>query len=206
MTTHTLNTTPQFKHLNAARYKKLYSDIFKFRTLFGLPIQESNLSHEDQRLHMALFCEEQSELATATDRADHIDAIVDSVYVYMGLLVHIGVEWEQIEGNMLMKVFPLEAMLACADEMSFDFTRAWDIVHSSNISKLCNLDNVLETLTYYKEMGVPAFSEEVFGADLPEPKFRVKVKKHCKDWYGKFYPEGKVLKSVGYEPADLTSL
>jgi hypothetical protein len=205
MRTHTLTPLP-FKYLTEVTYKKLYNDIIEFRTLFDLPIDKKVLSREEHRLHCDLFCEEQGELALATNRVDSIDAVIDSVYVYMGALVHIGKPWEVLVACSPLIAYPLESMLGSAEEMGFDFVEAWDIVHSSNISKLCTADNVDQTSQVYKSLGVSVVTELAFNNIHKGAKYRVKVARHCKDYHGKFYPQGKVLKSIGYTPAILTGL
>jgi hypothetical protein len=204
--THTLSTRATFNHLDESIYTKLYADIIEFRHCFGLPSNQLDLSPEDHALHRDLFCEEMVELSTAVGRDDHIDAIVDSVYVYVGIMAHEGLEWGHIAGSTPLILLPIEALLASAAAMDFNFLDAWDIVHRSNLSKLCDTDNVDRTVEHYKKQGVLAYSEKVILEIDGPTRFRVKVKKHCKDWHGKFYPAGKVLKSIGYQPADLTAL
>jgi hypothetical protein len=205
MRTHTLTPLP-FKYLSEGTYKKIYTDIVEFRNLFDLPVDKKVLSRDEHRLHCDLFCEEQGELALSTTRVDSIDAIIDSVYVYVGALVHIGKTWEVLITKSPLIMYPLESMLCSASEMGFDFEDAWDIVHRSNLSKLCTADNVDQTSKRYKTLGVSVVTELASDHIDFGTKYRVKVARHCKDVHGKFYPEGKVLKSIGYTPAILTGL
>ena len=72
-------------------YDHLYRDILQFRSTFDLPSEdESTLDDKADTLHTSLSIEELTELAEADSRMDQADAIVDSVYVLMGRLVHLG--------------------------------------------------------------------------------------------------------------------
>jgi predicted HAD superfamily Cof-like phosphohydrolase len=72
-------------------YSKLYRDIHEFRTTFDLPVDSPDtLDAKADTLHTSLISEELTELAEATDKIEQADAIVDSVYVLMGRLVHLG--------------------------------------------------------------------------------------------------------------------
>lgn len=76
-------TQPLFDHL--------YRDILQFRSTFDLPSEdETTLDDKADTLHTSLAIEELTELAEADTRIEQADAIVDSVYVLMGRLVHLG--------------------------------------------------------------------------------------------------------------------
>ncbi|MDN5370519.1 MAG: hypothetical protein PWP74_1827, partial [Shewanella sp.] len=77
--------------LTQSLYDKLYRDIREFRITFDLPVAvPDSLDDKQDQLHTSLISEELTELAEAKDKVEQADAIVDSVYVLMGRLVHLG--------------------------------------------------------------------------------------------------------------------
>jgi len=181
----------------------LYKDICEFRRLFGLPVQTG--THWDTKgLHLELYCEEFIELALAESRVLKIDGIVDTVYVLMGHIVEMVPSQAKSAQNNAFFDQILESNLRAADALGFDFLQAWDIVHASNLSKICTAENINASLKFYQDLGVNVGSEAVdFGA---QKQFRVKVKEASTDINGKSHPVGKVLKSIDYTEADLTGL
>jgi len=144
-----------------------------------------------------LAIEELTELAEADSRMDQADAIVDSIYVLMGRLVHIGASGvnDRIEISYI-----IELLLHVANNREIDFITCWDEVHSSNMSKVCRTEQELEqTIAHYAKQGV-----EIIGSKKGE----FIIAKCAKDveMAGKIVRQGKVLKSVYYRPADLAKL
>ncbi|MCG9713135.1 nucleoside triphosphate pyrophosphohydrolase family protein [Shewanella insulae] len=184
--------------LDQPLYDHLYRDIHQFRSTFDLPIEdESSLDEQADTLHTSLAIEELTELAEADSRVEQADAIVDSVYVLMGRLVHLGAT--QMSDRLEIS-YVIDLLLHVAKNRDIDFVRCWDEVHSSNMSKVCRNEQELEeTIAHYAKQGV-----EIVGSR----KGDFIIAKCAKDveMAGKVVRQGKVLKSVYYRPADLTKL
>ena len=196
----------KYNFLTPEIFKKFFSDITDFRTAFDLPIGVPD-SAQDYQLHFDLYREEMRELFSAETRVDKIDAIVDSLYVLFGKYVQFDIvldEQEPCELNII------ETLLSASEELNFDILKAWDIVHHSNMSKLCNDDNVQATLDHYTALGVSVEAKPVTLTNKNKNEgtalWAVKVKEASTDKDGKSYAAGKVLKSVDYTPADLSKL
>ena len=196
----------KYNFLTPEIFKKFFSDITDFRTAFDLPIGVL-YSAQDYQLHFDLYREEMQELFSAETRVDKIDAIVDSLYVLFGKYVQFDIvldEQEPCELNII------ETLLSASEELNFDILKAWDIVHHSNMSKLCNDDNVQATLDHYTALGVSVEAKPVTLTNKNKNEgtalWAVKVKEESTDLDGKSYAAGKVLKSVDYTPADLSKL
>lgn len=195
-----------YNFLTPKIYDKFFEDVTEFRTAFDLPI-DKDYTVESLQLHFNLYGEEMRELFTAQARKDKIDAITDSLYVLFGKYVQFQY---LLEGTSSHELNIVETLLSTSKELNFDILKAWDIVHHSNMSKLCNDDNVQATLNKYRDLGVVC---DKFAVTLnnknnnPETAlWSVKVTEDCTDIDGDFYPAGKVLKSVDYTPADLSKL
>ncbi|QYJ94147.1 nucleoside triphosphate pyrophosphohydrolase family protein [Shewanella spartinae] len=184
--------------LDQPLYDHLYRDIHQFRSTFDLPIEdESSLDEQADTLHTSLAIEELTELAEADNRVEQADAIVDSVYVLMGRLVHLGAT--QMNDRLEIS-YVIDLLLHVAKNRDIDFVRCWDEVHSSNMSKVCRNEQELEeTIAHYAKQGV-----EIVGSR----KGDFIIAKCAKDveMAGKVVRQGKVLKSVYYRPADLAKL
>ncbi|MGE6648806.1 nucleoside triphosphate pyrophosphohydrolase family protein [Shewanella colwelliana] len=184
--------------LNQPLYDHLYRDIHQFRSTFDLPIEdETTLDEKADTLHTSLAIEELTELAEADSRVEQADAIVDSVYVLMGRLVHLGATGanDRIEIS-----YVIDLLLHVAKNRDIDFVSCWDEVHSSNMSKVCRNEQELEeTIAHYAKQGV-----EIVGSQ----KGDFIIAKCAKDveMAGKVVRQGKVLKSVYYRPANLDKL
>ena len=196
----------KYNFLTPEIFKKFFSDITDFRTAFDLPIGVP-YSAQDYQLHFDLYREEMQELFSAETRVDKIDAIVDSLYVLFGKYVQFDIvldEQEPCELNII------ETLLSASEELNFDILKGWDIVHHSNMSKLCNDDNVQATLDHYTALGVSVEAKPVTLTNKNKNEgtalWAVKVKEASTDKDGKSYAAGKVLKSVDYTPADLSKL
>ncbi|ABO22215.1 nucleoside triphosphate pyrophosphohydrolase family protein [Shewanella loihica] len=184
--------------LDQTLYDHLYRDIHQFRSTFDLPIEdETSLDEQADTLHTSLAIEELTELAEADSRVEQADAIVDSVYVLMGRLVHLGAT--QMNDRLEIS-YVIDLLLHVAKNRDIDFVRCWDEVHSSNMSKVCRNEQELEeTIAHYAKQGV-----EIVGSR----KGDFIIAKCAKDveMTGKVVRQGKVLKSVYYRPADLAKL
>ncbi|QUN06259.1 nucleoside triphosphate pyrophosphohydrolase family protein [Shewanella yunxiaonensis] len=184
--------------LTQSLYDKLYRDIREFRQTFDLPVaMPESLDDKQDQLHTSLISEELTELAEATDKVAQADAIVDSVYVLMGRLVHLGAT--ALEQRLEIS-YLVDLLLQVANNRGIDFVPCWDEVHSSNMSKVCRTEQELaETIAHYAEQGI-----EISGSRNGD----YLIAKCAKDvvMAGKTVRRGKVLKSVYYRPADLRSL
>ncbi|WP_108944700.1 nucleoside triphosphate pyrophosphohydrolase family protein [Shewanella halifaxensis] len=184
--------------LDQPLYDHLYRDIRQFRSTFDLPIEDiSSLDDKADTLHTSLAIEELTELAEADSRVEQADAIVDSVYVLMGRLVHLGAT--QVTDRIEIS-YVIDLLLHVAKNREIDFITCWDEVHSSNMSKVCRNEQELnETIEFYAKQGV-----EIVGSTKGE----FIIAKCAKDveMAGKVVRQGKVLKSVYYRPADLNKL
>lgn len=196
----------KYNFLTPEIFKKFFSDINDFRTAFDLPIGVPD-SAQDYQLHFDLYREEMRELFSAETRVDKIDAIVDSLYVLFGKYVQFDIVLDEQEPCELNVV---ETLLSASEEINFDILKGWDIVHHSNMSKLCNDDNVQATLDHYTALGVSVEAKPVTLTNKNKNEgtalWAVKVKEASTDKDGKSYAAGKVLKSVDYIPADLSKL
>lgn len=179
-------------------YDHLYGDILQFRSTFDLPSEdESSLDDKADTLHTSLAIEELTELAEADSRMEQADAIVDSVYVLMGRLVHLGAT--QVSDRMEIS-YIIDLLLHVAKNREIDFITCWDEVHSSNMSKVCrNEKELAETVEFYAKQGV-----EIVGSTKGD--FIIAKCAKDVDMAGKIVRQGKVLKSVYYRPADLAKL
>ena len=179
-------------------YDHLYRDILQFRSTFDLPSEdETTLDDRADTLHTSLAIEELTELAEADTRIEQADAIVDSVYVLMGRLVHLGAS--QVNDRIEIS-YVIDLLLNVAKNREIDFLTCWDEVHSSNMSKVCrNEKELAETIEFYAKQGV-----EIVGSQKGE--FIIAKCAKDVDMAGKVVRQGKVLKSVYYRPADLAKL
>ncbi len=179
-------------------YDHLYRDILQFRSTFDLPSEdETTLDDKADTLHTSLAIEELTELAEADTRIEQADAIVDSVYVLMGRLVHLGAS--QVNDRIEIS-YVIDLLLNVAKNREINFLTCWDEVHSSNMSKVCrNEKELAETIEFYAKQGV-----EIVGSQKGE--FIIAKCAKDVDMAGKVVRQGKVLKSVYYRPADLAKL
>ncbi|GAL30310.1 MULTISPECIES: nucleoside triphosphate pyrophosphohydrolase family protein [Vibrio] len=183
-------TQPIFDHL--------YRDITEFRTTFDLPVNDAeSLDDAADTLHSSLAIEEMTELAEADSKVEQADAIIDSVYVLMGRLVHLGDS--KVEDNVAIS-YLIELLLHVAANRDIDFIKCWDEIHSSNMSKVCrNESEYQETEAHYAEQGIKL---------MAVTKGEYIIAKCAEDFVSeaKTIRKGKVLKSVYYRPADLSPL
>ncbi|WP_087018268.1 nucleoside triphosphate pyrophosphohydrolase family protein [Thaumasiovibrio subtropicus] len=188
----------QLSKLTTELYDQLYRDITEFRTTFDLPVAApSTLDDKADQLHTSLAIEELTELAEADCKAERADAIVDTVYVLVGRLVHLG--HNKMEENIAIS-YMIDLLLHVAANQNIDFLPCWNEVHSSNMSKVCrNQQEYADTEAHYAKQGVKLFS--AVKGDYVIAKCAEDVTLE-----GKTIRQGKVLKSVYYRPADLVSL
>ncbi|WP_068713840.1 nucleoside triphosphate pyrophosphohydrolase family protein [Vibrio tritonius] len=188
----------QLSKLTQEIFDHLYRDITEFRSTFDLPVaQPETLNEQQDSLHTSLIVEEMTELAEAPDKTEQADAIVDSVYVLMGRLVHLGND--KVSDNLAIS-YLIDILLNVAVNRGIDFIPCWDEVHSSNMSKVCrNEQEYAETEAFYVKQGVKLMAVEKGGYIIA---------KCAEDFVSesKTIKKGKVLKSVYYRPADLAPL
>ncbi|MCJ2376445.1 nucleoside triphosphate pyrophosphohydrolase family protein [Vibrio sp. ZSDZ34] len=179
-------------------FDHLYRDITEFRTTFDLPVAApETLDDKADTLHSSLAIEELTELAEADCKAEQADAIIDSVYVLMGRLVHLG--HSKLEDNIAIS-YLIDLLLHVAENRQIDFIRCWDEIHSSNMSKVCrNEQEYADTEAFYAKQGIELMAVQ---------KGEYIIAKCAKDFVSeaKTIRQGKVLKSVYYRPADLAPL
>jgi hypothetical protein len=188
----------QLSKLTQEIFDHLYRDITEFRSTFDLPVADAaSLDAQADTLHTSLAIEELTELAEADCKTEQADAIVDSVYVLMGRLVHLG--HSKVEDNLAIS-YLIDLLLNVAVNRGIEFIPCWDEVHSSNMSKVCrNEQEYSETEAFYAEQGIKLMAVQ---------KGEYIIAKCAEDFVseGKTIRKGKVLKSVYYRPADLKPL
>ncbi|MDN3679261.1 nucleoside triphosphate pyrophosphohydrolase family protein [Vibrio tapetis] len=188
----------QLTLLTQELYDHLYRDITEFRSTFDLPVNDAaSLDAKADQLHSSLAIEELTELAEADCKVEQADAIIDSVYVLVGRLVHLG--HSKMEDNLAIS-YLIDLLLHVAANRGIDFTPCWDEVHSSNMSKVCrNEQEFLDTQEFYAKQDIELMSVT---------KGNYVIAKCAKDVTtdSKTIRQGKVLKSVYYRPADLAKL
>ncbi|SMY34117.1 nucleoside triphosphate pyrophosphohydrolase family protein [Photobacterium andalusiense] len=184
--------------LDQSLFDHLYSDIREFRSTFDLDIENpASLDEQADALHTSLAVEEMTELAEADSLVEQADAIVDSVYVLMGRLVHLG---DKKIGDNIGISYLIDILLQMSERLGFNFIDCWNEVHSSNMSKVCRSQQQYdETEAFYAKQGV------VLMASTKGDYIIAKCAQDV-DVDGKLIRAGKVLKSVYYRPADLVKL
>lgn len=179
-------------------FDHLYRDISEFRHTFDLPVNDAvSLNENADILHTSLIIEELTELTQAKCKTEQADAIVDSVYVLMGRLVHLG--HNKIDDNITIN-YLIDLLLNVARNCSINFLPCWDEVHSSNMSKVCrSQQQYIETEAFYAKQGI---------ALMPIVKGDYIIAKCAADFISeeKTIRQGKVLKSIYYRPANLKPL
>lgn len=188
----------QLTKLTQEIFDHLYRDISEFRQTFDLPVAApQTLNEQADTLHTSLAIEELTELAQADSKTEQADAIVDTVYVLMGRLVHLG--QAKVEDNLSIS-YLIDLLLHVADNLNIEFIPCWDEVHSSNMSKVCrNEQEYLDTEKFYAEQGIKLMAVHQ-GEYI--------IAKCAEDFIAesKTIRQGKVLKSVYYRPANLAAL
>lgn len=184
--------------LDQPLYDHLYRDISQFRSTFDLPIEDpASLNEKMDQLHTSLAIEEMTELAVADSKVEQADAIVDSVYVLMGRLVHLGDK--EINDNLAIS-YLIDLLLNVAKNCDINFVACWDEVHSSNMSKVCRTEaEYEETQAHYAKQGVELMA-------TTKGEFIIAKCAQDVELEDKVIRQGKVLKSVYYRPANLEPL
>lgn len=168
------NQTPDVKTLNTDAHLTNFRKVQNFNKCFGVERYETpqlNVCVENPKLvkfRMGLIHEEVMELEDAIKNNDFeevVDALSDILYVVYGMGDCIGV----------------------------DLDKTFQIVHSSNMTKLCKTEEeAKETVNWYKQNKLDVY---------PEPDY----KKGNGDYYVVYNKStGKVLKSINYLEADLS--
>ncbi len=185
--------------LTPALFTKIYRDICEFRQTYDLPVADAaSLNDQQDTLHTSLITEELTELAEAQDTVKQADAIVDSIYVLVGRLSHLGIDNSADDTTGIS--YMIDVLLQVANRRGIEFEPCWDEVHSSNMSKVCRTQQELDdTIAHYAEQGIKI--EGVTKGDYL-------IAKCAEDFQqgSKLVRRGKVLKSVYYRPADLAKL
>lgn len=186
----------QLKLLIPSLLSKLSTDIFEFRTTFGLPVNVDNMDEFSDLLHTSLIVEELHELSEADTEVDRIDAIVDAVYVLMGRFAEYGGSTNNYHG-WTPELYFVDVLLQVAERHGFNFETCWNEVHRSNMSKVCHsVSEADTTYRHYADKGIRTQYEKIG---------KYWVVKCQNDAAGKIKP-GKVLKSVNYSPASLVDI
>lgn len=182
--------------------KKWCSDITNLRNLFLLPVNDPEYSETAHTpLHQGLYDSEMLEGILAENQEKRMDALVDAIYVVVGKLVHRGHTSLGEVINLSKTDYDKILTILFINDKLFDlekFHLSWDIIHASNLSKLCyNKSDRDLTLTKYRDLGIYCKAYKTGDAW---------VVKATKDGYigTDFVPKGKFLKSVSYTKADLS--
>lgn len=149
-----------------------FEKVIEFNTVFGLPTHNSPQTNITQtnpaltKLRVDLITEECQELVDAVrdnNFTEVVDALADILYVVYGAGSSFGV----------------------------DLNKAFDIVHSSNMSKLCRSEAEAKlTVEWYKRE-----KKDVYDS----PNYR---QSDCGRYWVVFNEStGKILKSINYTPA-----
>lgn len=153
-----------------------FQKVVDFNNAFGVTVKDEThqtVFEDDQslvKLRLGLVNEEVKELNEAVENHDFvetIDALADILYVVYGAGASFGI----------------------------DLDKAFNIVHDSNMSKLCKTEEeAKETVEWYKE------NDERYDS----PSYRKGV---TGDYWVVFNKSsGKILKSVNYTPADFKTM
>ncbi len=155
-----------------------FESVEEFNVTFGVPVfkepQMDIFTREPHlvKLRLDLIREEFKELETAVENHDMVetlDALADLIYVVQGM--------------------------ACSFGLNLD--KAFDIVHKSNMSKVCkDEEEAKKTVEYYEK------NKDKLGYD--SPAYRLSQNKKFYVVYNK--NTGKVLKNINYVPANFESI
>ena len=156
-----------------------FEKVKEFNRAFGLDVPQKYRTAflEDDalvKLRYSLIHEEVQELKQALKEKDIVevaDALADILYVVYGAGVAFGI----------------------------DMDRAFDLVHKSNMSKLCDsLDEAQETVEWYKKK----FQDNLLPYDSPAFRYDQNTDKYV------VYNQstGKIHKNKYYQPVDLEPL
>lgn len=168
--------TPVRESLQLTNYEK----VVDFNKQFGnsVPDQlQTKIFTENPKivkLCMSLITEEVKELEKAVsenDMVETIDALADILYVVYGMGARLGI----------------------------DLDKAFDIVHQSNMSKLCRTEEEAKmTVDFYEDQ----YQSGKMTYDSPN----IKMSHDGSKWVVYNKSTGKVLKSINYTPAAFNQL
>lgn len=160
--------------------KTNFQKVIEFNDGFGVPVSDSiqTTIFKDNpglvKLRLDLILEEVRELTDAAkehDIVETIDALADILYVVYGAGASFGI----------------------------DLDKAFDIVHRSNMSKLCMTEeDAMETVRIYKE------KYEKNESPYDTPTYR--RSKDSKYWVVYNESTGKILKNYKYTPANFADM
>lgn len=192
-----------YQQITPQQFDKFYADIIELRNEFLLPVNAEYNAAEDDVLHDGLYLSEMVELTLADTDIKRLDALVDGCYVVFGKLVHLGLRTLSLAINHAKNDYSnIETLLFINSKLYTVemFEKAWDIIHHSNLSKLCkNEADKKATLEHYKKLNVPCKAYKTPNGWI------VKATKESKIG-SDIIPVGKFLKNVNYTKADLTPL
>ena len=147
-----------------------FQEAFEMKSFDNMTKEDIEKNPEIMKLRLDLIEEEFNELKDAIKQRDITemrDAIADILYVVSG----------------------------AAQTFGFDADRDFDIVHSSNMSKLCKTEEeAIETVAKYEN----EFKEGKSRYDTPY----YYLNEDTKLWIVKNKSTGKVLKSINYTPVN----
>ena len=159
-----------------------FEKVIEFNKCFGVQVADTvqkNICMENPnltRLRLGLILEEVKELRNAhtnNDFVEIVDAMADILYVVYGMGASYGV--------------PLD--------------KAFDIVHKSNMSKLCTTEQeAIDTVQWYHDQ----YSRGLCPYDSPE--YRKGDYKNQQFWVVYNANTGKILKNINYKAANFQSL
>ena len=160
--------------------KTNFEKIGEFNKAFGVKehdIPQQTIIKDDPKTieyRLSLITEEYKELIEAVEQNDFVetvDALSDIMYVVLGMGRAIGV----------------------------DLDKAFDIVHKSNMSKLCvSEEEAQQTVEWYKQQS----AEGKLSYDTPN----YRKSDDGKHWVVYNESTSKILKSINYTPADFKSI
>jgi predicted HAD superfamily Cof-like phosphohydrolase len=168
------------ERVNSVSKKTNFEKVVQFNKSFGVPISDTPLKNvvvENPaltKLRLDLILEETQELADAVrenDFVEIVDALADILYVVYGAGASFGV----------------------------DLDRAFDIVHDSNMTKLCKTEEIArQTVESYR------VKYEAGTSPYDSPAYR--RSDDGVNWVVYNDSTGKVLKSIHYTPADFSEI
>ena len=167
----------QSTNVLAENNKTNFEKVVEFNQSFGVPVftsPQTNVVVDNPsltKLRLDLILEETQELQDAikaNDFTEMVDALSDILYVVYGAGASFGV----------------------------DLDKAFDIVHRSNMSKLCvSEEEAKQTVIWYNENMLDTYDT---------PAYR--KSDDGKYWVVFNESTGKILKSINYTPANFTSI
>jgi len=153
----------------------------EFRDLVGLKQTEEQ--------HAKLYQEESLELDTATTKALLADAYADCVVVMAGWCLDCPDKAVHFDDF-------INAVIGDAHDAGIDLRAAFDTVHTSNMSKVCESADIIPTASKYNLMGIETVCRRV--------SYNLYAFYSSKNHVGELsdFIEGKLLKPVCYVAPD----